>query len=192
MDRSGWVKKYSFLYSLSPAKHWRSFGKLEITIDASIFGHPVTLMVGDSAKGQTDSIATWNFDKLPADAFSIDYTPAISSLVQTMIAIPAIWVAVAVGLLLVVLHFYLLRYLRRQKSKHMYLATLVIGGLVMPLLPLLSYMFWYDLIDRAIGAEAGGYHGYIFIAVFLLYPVLMAVYILSLVGVDRMAKKRGL
>lgn len=36
-------------------------------------------------------------------------------------------------------------------------------------------MFSYDLIDRAIGEEAGNYHGYTFL-ILLLYPLLLAIY----------------
>jgi hypothetical protein len=32
-DNSDWIKKYSFRYSLTPAKFWKSFGNLNITVE---------------------------------------------------------------------------------------------------------------------------------------------------------------
>ncbi len=80
LDVSDWVKEYSFRYSLSPAKFWKSFGSLEVVVDASQFHQSITTNFSQPASGKLGSVATWNFDKLPANYFQINYVPAVSSL----------------------------------------------------------------------------------------------------------------
>jgi hypothetical protein len=65
--------EYSFVYSLAPAEHWRSFGSLEITVDASRYGKAVETNLGPAVQGRTDSIATWHFNKIPAEFFEVYY-----------------------------------------------------------------------------------------------------------------------
>ncbi|MCW3070723.1 MAG: hypothetical protein JWO44_613 [Bacteroidetes bacterium] len=71
--------EYSFLYSLAPAAHWRSFGSLEIIVDATKCEKgQLQTNLGKPAAGKIDSVATWRFKKLPADYFSISYFQKLS------------------------------------------------------------------------------------------------------------------
>lgn len=56
--RSGWINEYSFHYALAPAKHWKSFGKLQITLDSCPLCPPLTTNLGPPAKGSLASGAT--------------------------------------------------------------------------------------------------------------------------------------
>ncbi len=89
-NRSNWVKEYSYRYSLSPAKYWKSFGTLEITLDARGFGEELKTNLGKQESGNQDS-AVWKFDKLPADVFEISYVPKISSTAGLLIEHRTVW-----------------------------------------------------------------------------------------------------
>ncbi|MCW3102983.1 MAG: hypothetical protein JWO09_1423 [Bacteroidetes bacterium] len=116
--------EYSFLYSLSPAAHWRSFGSLEITVDATKYEKgALQTNLGNPAAGSIDSVATWHFNKLPADYFSISYFqklvvphepyPSMGSGVDLQSPVMKI---IAAGILLVIFCG-LLFFIRRGKNK---------------------------------------------------------------------------
>jgi hypothetical protein len=54
-----------FVYSLSPAEHWKSFNQLFVEIDNTAFGKAINSNLGEPHSGKLDSIATWEFDQLP-------------------------------------------------------------------------------------------------------------------------------
>jgi hypothetical protein len=174
-DISDWVKEYSFRYSLSPAKNWKSFGSLEINMDASGFDSSLTTNLGKQTKGQLDSIATWNFSKLPSDYFEIIYKPEISAFAKTMIAISPFGLTLIFALLIALLHFNSIKKYRKSEPTKKYSWVVIVGGITLPFLILISYMVSFSIIDSVIGGEAGNYHGYTFLVI-ILYPLLVPVY----------------
>src|SRR5690606_37585311 len=85
VDLWDWVKKYSFKYSLFPAKFWRSFNSLEITLSASENNSEIITNLGEPTEGNPTSLATWKFDKLPDDEIEISYKPQIVSVWAKML-----------------------------------------------------------------------------------------------------------
>jgi hypothetical protein len=61
----------SFRYALAPAKYWKSFGTLNITIDASKVKDNVSINVGTPKSGEINVVSTYNFDKLPREVLEI-------------------------------------------------------------------------------------------------------------------------
>lgn len=84
IDRLGWLKKYDFRYSLSPAKYWKSFGTLEINIKQQGEQKQLTTNLGTPTESNNNS-QTWLFDKLPAEYFTISYAPSPSKLAAILI-----------------------------------------------------------------------------------------------------------
>lgn len=58
-------EKDFFIYSLSPASFWKSFNKLHVEVDNTSFGREIKTNLGSPLTGKLDSVATWEFDKIP-------------------------------------------------------------------------------------------------------------------------------
>jgi hypothetical protein len=68
-----WVD-YWFTYSLEPAKCRRLESALEVIVDNRAHHYPLSVNWGKPNSGSMDSVATWNFDKYPAqDYLRIEY-----------------------------------------------------------------------------------------------------------------------
>lgn len=139
IDVSGWVKEYSFRYSLSPAKNWKSYGSLEITIDASEFNYPLKTNLGQQTQGQSDATLVWNFSKLPADYIEVVYKPEISAFAKTMIAIGPAGLTLIFTLCISILHFLSINIYRRNKPTKKFSWVVIAGSIAIPLLILISY-----------------------------------------------------
>lgn len=187
-NRSKWVKEYGYRYSLSPARNWKSFGTLEITVDARGIGEELKTNLGKQESGKQDS-AVWKFDKLPGDYFEITYVPKISSMADFLISIEPFGLAAIIGLLLWIIHLFLTWRYRRGNPGKRFSWVMILGSLIVPAIVLFYYVYSYDIIDSAIGVHASRYHGYNFLVVFI-YPVLMPVYLIVMWIVDRMMRKR--
>ena len=188
-DISGWVKEYSFRYSLSPARNWRSFGALEISVSGATFHSEWATNLGKPKRGNHEGVSVWNFSKLPSDYFEIVYMPQIGWLAKTLIAIGPIGLTIILALLISTLHYFGIRRYRNSSPAKKYSWVVIAGSIVNPFLILIGYVISYGLIDRAIGTEAGSYHGYMFMAI-VLYPLLLPVYWLLTEGADRLIKGR--
>lgn len=188
-DISDWVKEYSFRYSLSPAKNWKSFGSLEITLDASDFKSSLTTNLGQQTNGRLDSISVWNFSKLPADYFEIIYKPEISAFAKALIAISPFGLTLFFTLLIAFLHYISIKRYRKSEPTKKYSWVVIVGSMTLPFFILISYMVSFGIIDSAIGYEAGNYHGYTFLVI-ILYPLLLSVYWTIMWLVDKRIKGR--
>ena len=183
VDRSGWVKEYSFRYALSPAKYWKSFGELEITLDASAFAGRLTTNLGEPATGSLQTKSIWTFSALPTEVVLITYTPDLNPLAGFLLAVSPIGLTLILAVLLVALHLWGIKRYRKINTERSSWVV-IIGSLLVPFLILLGYTYTFGLIDAAIGQDAGRYHGYTFL-VLILYPVLLPVYWLIMRWVDR-------
>lgn len=188
-DISDWVKEYSFRYSLSPAKNWKSFGSLEITLDASDFNSSLTTNLGKQTKGQLDSISVWNFSKLPSDYLEIIYKPEINAFAKTMIAISPFGLTLIFALLIAILHIISINKYRKSEPTKKYSWVVIVGSITLPFFILISYMVSFGIIDGVIGDEAGNYHGYTFLVI-ILYPLFLPVYWTIMWLADKRIKER--
>ena len=191
IDNSDWIKEYSFRYSLSPARYWKSFVNLEIVIDASSAGKQLTSNLGAPTKGKTDAVASWSFKKLPADYFNIIYRPAVSSLSNRLIKIGPGGLTLALALILASLHIIAVKGYRKKNIAAKYSWVVIAGSIILPIVILLGYIFSFYWIDSSIGVQAGGRHGYTFL-VLVLYPVLLTVYWVIMWLTDRSIKRNSM
>lgn len=187
-DLHQWVKNYSLRYSLSPAKFWKSFGTLEVILDAAKFRKHITTNLGKPAFGKTDAIAIWVFNKLPGNYIEINYTPQINSKAKMLLNIGTDNLTLFFALAVVILHIIFTRRFRKHNLHNKYSWVLISGSLVIPFVVLFFNMYSYTLIDNAIGEEASRYHGYTFF-IMVLYPVVMPFYWILMWLLDKFHKK---
>ncbi|MCZ2223750.1 MAG: hypothetical protein LC122_08990 [Chitinophagales bacterium] len=176
-DRAHWVAENSFRYSLSPAKYWKSFHELEITLDATDYqyNNTLTTTLGKPTSGKIDSIAVWHFTKLPDDFFQIVYTPQVSSLAKTMIAIEPFNIAAICFFILALLHVFAILKYRKNNLPKKYSWVVIAGSFLVPLSFFIFFIASFGFIDNLIGEAAGRYHGYTGLII-IFYPITVPIY----------------
>lgn len=187
LDQWDWVNEYSFRYVLSPAKYWKSFGGLSITLDASGFGKPIKTNLGNPSSGSLDSIAVWNFSYLPTEVLKVSYTPEINDIAAVLIRISPFGLAVVFGSLLMLVHFFLVRAYRQKHPEKKISKVVILGSIIVPFLFFSSWAYFYVLIDSFIGEHASKQHGYEWLVV-LLIPLAIPFYLGILWMFDRYLK----
>lgn len=191
-DRSDWVNKYSFPYSLSPASHWKSFGGLEVIINSNEFDKPYSTNLGKPLSKDLKSRAIWEFKKLPEfEVLEINYTPEINSLTKSLIYIEPFGLACIAGLFFAILHFILIRAYRISNPGKKFSWVMLVGSIVIPFFIILVFIFSYELIDSLIGIDAGKYHGYTFLSL-AFYPVILIIYFIIMLIADTVIKNKQL
>lgn len=190
LDYNDWVKKYSFRYVLSPAKYWKSFGELEITLDASKVSQTLNTNLGPPTSGDINQVARWSFDDLPVEVVHIQFVPKMPRLAQILLAITPFGMTLLLAIPLILLHYLSVRKHRMQRPDLRFSWVLNIGSMIVPLLVLICYVYCYTLIDVAIGEHASKYHGYKIFMIFT-YPFVFPVYWLVLWLVERGIRKRN-
>lgn len=188
-DIGNWVKEYSFRYSLSPAKHWKSFGTLEIILNSGNLHNQITTNIGQPQSGNLESISVWTFDKLPAEYFNINYIPQLSFFANVMLSIGTDGLTILFALIIILLHILFIINYRKNNPLKKYSPVLIIGGIIIPFMILCFNVYSYELIDNIIGEDAGNYHGYIFLIMFL-YPLFMPIYFLLMWLIDKLSRRK--
>ncbi len=190
LNQSYWVNEYSFRYSLSPAKHWRSFGDLKIIVDATNFDKELSSNLNEPHLGKLDSIAIWNFSELPElEFFEIVYTPKISPFAKIISQFGPFNIMLLMALAIFLFHWMFVKLYRKYKPLTKYSWVVIIGSLALPFFMLINFVFAHAIIDYYIGPEAASQHGYTFLMV-IFYPLLMPIYWLIMWGIDRRIKKK--
>lgn len=184
VDKWDWVNEYSFRYSLSPAKYWKSFGSLTIQIDARAFDQEITTNLKSPNSGNLDSIAIWNFNEMPIETLEIIYNPKISRTAEALIYIAPQGLANILGSILIVLHLIIAFVYKKKWQKGRFSKALIIGSIVVPFVYIVSWYKFYEVIDNAIGSEATREHGYYFLILFLI-PFYTVGYWLSMWLIDK-------
>jgi hypothetical protein len=174
-DKSDWINEYSFRYSLSPAKYWRSFGSLEVIIDRTAFtGKWKTNL--EEPSDSLNSIVKWNFSKLPSsDHMEIVYKPSVNWFAKLLIAITPAGLALIIALLIFLMHLKKVKQFRIRKPASKYSSVVIVGSIVNAFLILAGFVLAYPIIDAAIGEDVSRHHGYVFLVI-IFYPVLLLVY----------------
>ncbi|MBL7704602.1 MAG: hypothetical protein JNM21_03535 [Taibaiella sp.] len=188
-DVSGWIKTYSFRYSLTPAKFWKSFGTLTVTVEQAGIVRQIATNIGAPLEKTIQAKNTWVFTQLPADYIEFSYTPEMSGLTRVLTDIQPFRLSIITAVLLFVLHLWLvLRYRKRHIHKK-YSYVVIAGSWLVPGLILLSYIYSFMLIDYIIGEDACRRHGHVFLII-ILYPLLVPVYWTIMWLLDKLQKKR--
>jgi hypothetical protein len=174
-DLSGWIKEYSFNYSLTPAKFWKSFGSLQIFLEQEGEVKQLSTNLGQPVEKNIQAKNSWVFNRLPAEYFSLTYSPKPNILAAVFIAIDPAGFALIAAILLIAWHLFLIKKYRRKFVNKKYSAVVIWGSLVIPFCILISYPVSSIMISSVIGAEAGRQSVYEFVVI-VLYPLLVPVY----------------
>lgn len=188
-DRSDWIVEYSFRYSLSPAKYWRSFGRLLVVVHQQGLRKKLSISTGeykDDYQLLTDTIV---FDKLPGVYLNLKYVPQVNMFARVLCFIGPFGLSVIAALFLAWYNFRGIKKYRLKNTNKRINVSVVTGGLIIPLLVLGTYILAFTAIDVVIGEHASEHHGYYVFAVFL-YPALMPVYALLALYYDWRCSKK--
>jgi hypothetical protein len=188
-DRWDWVKEYSFRYALSPAKYWKSFGTLDITLDSRDFKSNLKSNIGPPKKGSINSIASWHFEKLPTEILQISYLPSISPTASFLLKTGPDILAMFWGLILLIIHLWITLIFRKRYPLIKYSPVVILGSILIPLLFVICWINNYNLIDFFIGEHASRRHGYTFFIAFL-YPIILPFYWISFWLIDKRIKRK--
>lgn len=189
VNRSDWVKQYSFRYALAPAKQWRSFQNLTVTIDSADPNNIFSTNLGNENLAPGTSIQQWKFKEIPSDFILISFTPDISKKAHVLLNLQPVGIAIILSCIAALLHIvFVIRYRKKNQNKKRSW-VLIAGSLINPLLFLIFYLYAFTWIDSAIGTHASKYHGYTFL-VLLLYPVIMPLYWGILYLIDKYVKRQ--
>ena len=170
IDRSDWLKDYSFRYSLSPAEHWNKFGKLTLVVNYS-GKEDLQCNLSDDVK-KSDSTWIWSFGGLPGKYLVISKKIEINTLAQLCLWITPEGFGVLFFALFLTLHLRGIRSRNKQGQKGIYFFSIVGPSIIFPFVVFILYCFTYSAIDSLIGEEASRYHGYYFLMI-VFYPVFM-------------------
>lgn len=189
IDLSGLIKKYSFLYSLSPAKYWKSFGSLEIIVEQEGQVKQFKTNLGLPNEETLKSLNTWTFNKIPNEYFEISYIPKPNNLASILMKIEPFGLAMLASILLAIAHFVLTITFRRKNIQKKYSLPVILGSILVPFFSLLIYNYSYVVIDKVIGDDASQYHGYVFLS-YIFYPIMLIIYWIIFWQIDRQYKRR--
>ncbi len=189
VDKSDWIKSYSFHYSLSPAKQWRSFGTLDITVNNSALAKELTTNLSTPTSGNTKGIAHWSFNKLPDDFIVIGYKPQKNLLIRSIIAFGPAGFTIIFIILLSGLHIYFIKDYRRKNVQKKRSAVVIIGSMLISFAFFIFFLSSFSMIDAIIGQDASGRHGYVFLVI-IFYPLIWGFYWLIMVSVDHMTRDK--
>lgn len=185
----GMVKEYAFIYNLEPAHRWRSFGQLDVEVDASAFPHSVDVEFDSTVR--VDSIARWHFDSLPQDEFVIRYNPPIGTLAKVLIWIDPAGLTFLFSLLLMWWHWKAMRSYRGRYPYRRFSWVMLVGSFALMLVVSIAILLFTELTDWVIGDEASGRHGYIILFVIMIYILFQPLYLLVALGMDFVAKRNA-
>ncbi len=192
----GYINDKTFQYALAPAKYWKSFGTLDVTIDASAIEAPqnklaIAVNLPFDHSGNINKISKWHFDSLPTNIIEIKKYEKPSDVAQFLIDLDATGLAYIFGFILIPLHLFLVyRYRKNNPTKKISIAV-VLGSFIVPLILVLTGFIHLFLLQNALGdlyAKRMGAGLYFMVA--FTYPIWVIVYGLIVWVFDRIIKKR--
>jgi len=184
------LNKYSFRYALSPAKYWKSFGTLDVYLDANGFDSAISTNLGSPNEGVLLSQAMWHFDSLPVNVLEIYYTPEISWFAKMLITISPLGLAT---ITLLILMFFHLKYTSkfRQKYPNRKVNTVGVAGVfIVTIAFTFSWLFSFPFINWVIGSGASDEGGYRQFFILLLSPVVLAIYSIVFTAINYLIKSK--
>lgn len=184
----GWelINKYSFRYNLKPAKLWKSFGTLDIVIDAEDFGYPFSTNT-DKRVFQPNSIIKLSFDSLPVDELEIIYQPEISKLGNMILNIGHSRIAFCLSLVFALLHLRYLVNFRKKQHQKFFSRISILLSIVVPISFVLFDIGLYSLINYEAGNHFSGGTGYHFMYLFF-FPLVIFIYLITAEIIDKLIR----
>lgn len=181
------VREYVFVYNLRPARYWKSFGGLDVTIDASAIKEGDT-SVNIGGKEIVNNVYNRYFNELPQDEITIISVPRISVIASWVVEYAFILVFILIAVMGMIHFVWIYRYRKKYPHKRFSIAA-IIGALLLSFIFCFLLVYTPYLIDDVIGEHASRRHGYIFLW-FALYPIFLIVYLIPVLIVDYILKQK--
>lgn len=175
-NRSGWVKEYSFRYSLTPAKFWKSFGKLNIKIEQQGVVKKLKSNIGKPIEKIYKKNNNWTFSEIPNEYLEFSYTPPINNFAHILIIIQPLGLSIILGIILFLIHLHFIKQYRKSYTNKKYSIVVILGSIIVPFLLILAFIYSFDFIEYIIGVEAGSHNGYMFLGMIIYYPIIVAIF----------------
>ena len=188
VERINWTNQYIYNYSLKPAKTWKSFGNLTVTLNMADDPQYLKTNLGKPLGGALQADSKWVFDHIPNDVLEISYQQPPSSLAQWLIDLDGRVVFLVSIMLLGFMHYRSLRSSYKRRSKQAK-AILWSGVFIMPLIALMIVFYKIYFIDWLLGEHASNYHGYTLLIVIFGYPLTLPFYMLIMKICDSYLKR---
>lgn len=188
--KNAWIKSYSFRYALAPAEYWKSFGTLDVTVDASEFHGNMTSNLGEINNAELNRIARWSFNDLPEKIIKINYRPDIDGIAEMLIKLGPAKISFLILLFFILFHIYLIAANRKKKLKILLSPIVIVGGLLIPIIYILILILIHLMIDSLIGIHASGIASYGSFYGFTSLPLYWLLYILFSGVVEFSIKKK--
>ncbi|WP_201539406.1 hypothetical protein [Psychrobacter sp. 1044] len=176
INRSDWTNQYIYSYSLKPAKTWKSFGDLTVTLKIADESKYLKTNLGEPLSGMIKADSKWFFDHLPQDVLEISYQPQPMPLAKWLINLDSLILLLFLICLLGGAHYGLMYWSRKKSLKRAWMVTWL-GILIVPFIVLMIVFYKICLIDWLLGEHASRYHGYTIFIILFGYPLTLLVYL---------------
>jgi hypothetical protein len=189
-DRSEWVIQDKFLYALSPARNWQSFGELEVILDASALADDtITTNLGLPHSGNLNAVAKWKFDHLPeVSPLEVSLQHKVSGTARTLMNIGMEGFLWASGIGFALIHIFLMWQYRKRKQSHWFSLIWLLGSFAVPFLAMVVFLMSEGWINNALGEAASRRGGYTFL-IFIFYPFALIAYGIVAKLIDHLFRK---
>lgn len=177
IDLSEYVREYRFHYALGPARHWKSFGSLNLVVNAGPDAATLTSNLPDSLFKREGQVLSAQFDGIPLDVIELRFTPEVAGFTSFVLWLSPFGTALIFIAPFFWLHIHMMhRWFGLKTGRWKYYVAFILGGLVVPFLFLAFLLLSDELTDYLIGAHAGGLHGTIYPIMFL-WPFVFLIYL---------------
>lgn len=188
INRSDWTNQYIYSYSLKPAKTWKSFGDLTVTLKIADESKYLKTNLGEPLSGMIKADSKWFFDHLPQDVLEISYQPQPMPLAKWLINLDSLILLLFLICLLGGAHYGLMYWSRKKSLKRAWMVTWL-GILIVPFIVLMIVFYKICLIDWLLGEHASRYHGYTIFIIIFGYPLTLLVYLIIMKLCDSYLKR---
>lgn len=170
VEKGNWVKEYFFMYLISPAKKWRSFGGLTLEVEIQKENTKQFLSYGNRNYIEIDKNITKEYKSIPGDLLLVKYQQKLSDKAQQLIDYGPFKLALSDGIIVALIHiiFVMLIFLFYTKKKWVKHILIWVGSCFVILYFEYSWVNYYDFIFAVIGPESGRYYGVGYLILFLI------------------------
>lgn len=186
--KDSWVKSYSFRYALSPAKYWKSFGTLDITIDATSFDKPITTNLSDDFE-PLEATTKFSYKSLPTDVLLIEYIPEINGFASFLIDLKPFNISILLTIILIILHVFRIKKYRIKHPNKGFSPIVLIGAILIPIAFVGAQLLFHAIIENLIGNNASGLSSYVVLYQIIAVPILIVFYLILMLLVDWFLKR---
>ncbi len=181
----------SFRYALAPAKYWKSFGTLNVTIDTSQVKDAIAINVGTPKSGDINGVSTYEFNKLPLEVLEITRIPTLGGFTKFLMKIESFWLAIILISFIVIYHIWQMFRFRKKYPWLKFSTPAFIGACLIPFLFVVALIFTTFWIDASIGEPyASGRESYGAFFGFISLPKYILIYVVFSIAIDFIFKKQ--